>query len=506
MSATKTHTDEVDLLRQEIVVLRAQIEWLKKQLFGGGKSETLDRAQLLLQLEQLEQRIAAPARAPQTITYQRDDAARAPRPAPAETFAHLPVRERVEIIPEPVRAQPEAYEKIGEERTFEVDVVPPRLFRREIVRPKFRRKADRTQPPLIAPAPARVVQGGYASAGLLAWVTVAKYVDHLPLYRQENMLTRWGAPMSVSTKSKALISRQTLCDWIALTAHCLEPLYRLMHRDLIAGAYLQCDETPVRCNDPDQKRGGTTQGWMWVLSRPGGDAVFAWRDSRRHGELATLLDGFRGVLQSDAYAAYPAFARDHADVTWVGCWAHARRHFFEAQAESPKAVHLILRLIGRLYAFEREWDEADVGARRAALRQQHFARPLRWLRRVAVGLRAKSLPRSQLGQACAYLLEHWDALVAHLQHSITRLDTNLVENAIRPSAIGKKNWLFIGHPDAGDRSAIIYSIVVSCQRHGKDPLAYLRDVLTRLPAMSNQDDLKPLLSAHWQPGDTASAS
>jgi transposase len=488
LSATTTHTGEVDLLRQENAVLRAQIAWLKKQLFGGGKSETLDRAQLLLQLEQLE-KLVAPAQPAQTISYQRESGPRTPRPAPAEAFAHLPVRERVEIIPEPVQAEPQSYEKIGEERTFEVDVVPPKLFKREIVRPKFRRKDDRTQPPLIAPAPARAVAGGYASAGLLAWVTVAKYLDHLPLYRQENMLARWGAA----------ISRQTLCDWIALSARWLEPIYRQMHRGLLAGDYLQADETPVRCNDPDQKRGGTTQGWMWVLSRPGGDVVFAWRDSRRHDELISLLEGFRGVLQSDAYAAYPNFARAHPGVTWLGCWAHARRHFFEAQAESPKAVQLILRLIARLYALESAWDATHVGAQRAALRQEHFARPLRWLRRVVEGVRAKVLPRSQLGQACAYLLEHWEALVAHQQHAITRLDTNLVENAIRPSAVGKKNWLFIGHPDAGDRSAIIYSIIGSCQRHGKDPLAYLRDVLTRLPAMTNHDDLTPLLPAHWQP-------
>jgi hypothetical protein len=162
-------------------------------------------------------------------------------------------------------------------------------------------------------------------------------------------------------------------------------------------------------------------------------------------------------------------------------------------------VNLVLRLIGRLYQLEREWDDAQVGERRAALRQRDFARPLRWLRNVVMGLRMRALPRSLLGKACAYLLEHWDVLVAHQQHSVRRLDNNLVENAIRPSAIGKKNWLFIGHPDAGERFAIIYSLVISCQRHGKDPFAYLRDVLGRLPALTNQDDLTPLTPAAWQP-------
>ncbi|MEO7699366.1 MAG: transposase, partial [Opitutus sp.] len=221
--------------------------------------------------------------------------------------------------------------------------------------------------------------------------------------------------------------------------------------------------------------------------------------SRRHGELTSLINGFQGVLQSDGYEAYPSYVRSHSGVAWVGCWAHARRYFVEAMGEKPKAVQLVLRLIGQLYHLESAWDEANIGERRAELRQREFARPLRWLRRVVTGLRAKALPRSLLGKACAYLIEHWEVLVAHQQYSVTRLDNNLVENAIRPSAIGKKNWLFIGHPDAGQRSAIIYSLVVSCQRHGKDPLAYLRDVLGRLPSMTNQDDLTPLTPAAWQP-------
>ena len=221
---------------------------------------------------------------------------------------------------------------------------------------------------MIAPAPARPVQGGYASAGLLAWIALSKYVDHAPLYRLEQMSARWGAS----------ISRQTMADWIGITAEWLEPIYRRMQTELLGGGYVQADETPVRCNDPDEKRGGTTQGWLWVISRPGGDVVFDWRLSRRHGELTSLLGDYRGLLQSDAYAAYPSFARERDGVVWLGCWAHARRYWVEAMSESPKAVNLVLRLIGELYLREREWDAANVGAARAALRQEHFARPLRW--------------------------------------------------------------------------------------------------------------------------------
>ena len=151
----------------------------------------------------------------------------------------------------------------------------------------------------------------------------------------------------------------------------------------------------------------------------------------------------------------PGSARAHEGVAWVGCWAHARRKFFEAQAENPKAVRVALKLIGRLYAWERVWDEAGVTVayERARLRAEHFARPLRWLRALAQNLRARVLPRSLLGKACDYLLHQWEPLTAHVRHGQTRIDNNLIENAIRPSAIGKKNWLFIGHPDAGQRSA-----------------------------------------------------
>lgn len=375
--------------------------------------------------------------------------------------------------------------------TFIPPLTAPQLVKREIIRPKYRHKTDRSRPPVVAPAPARAVAGGYASAGLLAWVTLSKYVEHQPLYRQEQMSERWGAR----------ISRQSMADWIATVAQWLQPIYRLMHRELLEGDYVQADETPIRCNDPDEKRGGTSQGWLWVISRPGGDVVFDWRLTRRHGEATSLLRGFRGVLQSDAYPAYGNFARENPGVEVAGCWAHARRRFHEARKESPVQADFVLRLIGQMYRLEKVWDEAGwtEPAQRVHLRQRDFALPLGLLRKVAQRLAARSRPRSLLGSACHYLLGQWPALTAHLRFGQTRLDTNVVENSIRPTKLGAKNWLFIGHPDAGDRSAIIYSLVVSCRRHGIDPLAYLRDVLTRLPTMTNRDDLRALTPARWRP-------
>ncbi len=479
---------EYPLLVQRIAALEAKLAWFQKQVFGGGKSEKLDLSQQQLALGGVEEARAAVAEKTEQIAYERSRS-REPRRTPAETFAHVPVTETVEIVPEVVQRDPELYERIGEERTFEIDLVPARLVKRELVRPKYRHRLDRSRAPLLAAAPARVVPGGYASAGLIASIVIGKYVDHLPLFRQEKMSERWGAT----------ISRRSMCDWVEVAAMWLEPVYKHLRRGLIAGNYLQADDTPIRCNDPDHDRGKTRQCYLWVISRPGSDVVFSFRETRCHDELPSLLGSFRGVLQSDQYGAYASHERKTEGIVRVGCWAHARRKFHEAVEERPKAAHLVLRLIAKLYQFERQWDEANVGDRRAALRQEHFARPLRWLRAIVTGLAIKALPQSQLGKACTYLLNHWEVLTAHQQHAFTRIDNNLVENSIRPSAIGRKNWLFIGHPAAGQRSAIIYSLVVSCERHGKDPLAYLRDVLSRLPLMTNQDDLTPLTPAGWQP-------
>lgn len=316
------------------------------------------------------------------------------------------------------------------------------------------------------------------------------------------MLARWGAA----------IPRSTLCDWIRIAADWLEPIYKAMLRRLLEGDYLQADETPIKCQDPDNAKAGVFQGYLWVVSRPGDDVCFDWRTSRRHGELTSLIEGFGGVLQSDGYEAYAAYERAHPEVAWVGCWAHARRKFIEAQGENPKAARVVLKLIGRLYRLEREWDEADLAAsrerdvaERARLRARHHERSLRWLHALALSLRERSRPKSGLGVAAGYLLAQWEPLSRHVEHGQTRLDNNLVENAIRPTALGKKNWLFIGHPDAGRRAAILYSLIVSCLRHGKDPAVYLRDALSRLPAMTNQNDLDALTPRRWQPASSSAS-
>jgi transposase len=483
---------ELAELKLELGRLRAQIEYYKRKLFGGGQSEKLDRAQMLLALGELET-TAQKARELETITYRREkNDAQTKRERDREAFEKLPVTESIVIEPEEVKADPAAYEKISEERTVELDITPPKLIKREYIRPKYRRRDKRAQPPVVAPAPARPVSGGYASAGLLAYIINAKYCDHLPLRRLERMSAHWGLQ----------IPAQNMVEWMRIAAEWLQPIYNKMRENLLTSGYLQADETPVRCNDPTQRRNGTKQTYIWVMGTPGGDVVFEHKPSRAHEHAGALLGkDYRGILQSDAYGCYQSYAREHEEVTALGCFAHTRRKFFEAQKENTKLARVILKLIGRLYRYEREWNERKVGHDhvRVHMRTKHYARTLRWLRAIALKQRDKVLPKSQMGGAITYLLNQWDSLAAHASHGYTLLDTNLIENDIRPSAVGKRNWLFIGHPEAGQRSAILYSIVISCRRHGKEPLAYLRDVLARLPAMSNQDDLTPLLPANWQP-------
>ena len=478
-------------LKAENDELRRELAWYKKQMFGrtSEKLPAESPGQGKLGLEETPQ--TEPKR--QTIKYERRVVPAEKRPMPAEVFKDLPVLETLEIVPEEVKADPLAYEQISVERTFEVELIGPQLVKREIVRPKFRKKDKRDEAPVVAPALPRVAAGGYASAGLIAYVVISQYQHHLPLYRIEAMSGRWGATLS----------KKAMADWVRIASDWAEPIYKLMLARLLRGQYLQCDETPVKFIDPDEKGRGAVQGYLWVVSRPGGDVVFDWRLSRRHGELTSLLgDEYVGILQSDGYEAYAAYARTHPSVAWVGCWAHARRRFFEAQGESPRIANAALRLIGRMYLKERAWDEEKLEPwQRCQEREkpEGLARTMKSLHRLAQWARSRVLPKSALGKACDYLLSQWDPLASHLHYGETRIDNNHVEKAIRPSCIVKKNWLYNGHRDAGQRSANLYSLIVSSERLVKEPLAYLKDILTRLPGMTSQDDLGALTPENWQP-------
>ncbi len=209
--------------------------------------------------------------------------------------------------------------------------------------------------------------------------------------------------------------------------------------------------------------------------------------------------GFEGVLQSDAYEAYIKFERSKDSVSLAACWAHARRKFFEAKDYHPRECGIYLKLVARLYAVEAEIRERGLGAEAALeLRRERSANTHARIRRLLLILRDRALPASQLGKACAYSLRIWPYLSTYLEHGRVAIDNNAMENAIRPTAVGKKNWLFVGHPQAGERAAIIYSVLISCQRLDIDPAAYLLDILSVDTRALPEEKLAELTPAQWK--------
>jgi transposase len=470
-----TLKEALELTRQENVLLRQKIDLLVRRVFGAS-SEKLDRAQLelLLQLPILtETNIPAAAVEAPKAAVSRSRKDRAPR-----LPENLPVVEEV-IEPEPVKASPEQWRCIGQEVSEQLDYEPARFLRRRIIRKKYVSRTDIDLAPVIAPLPECLQERGIAAPGLLAQVLAGKYCDHLPLYRQEQIFLR---------RHQVHLPRQTLARWVALAADWLKPIYEQIRTGVMAGGYVQVDETPVNYLDPGNGR--TRQGYLWTGSRPKGDVFFRWETSRATACLDRVIPAnFTGTLQCDGYAAYRAFANGRPQtIELAGCWAHVRRKFYEAIETSPKTAGWIVRQIQHLYQVEAGLRGQRAGPRLRAAVRSHQSRPIvERLQRALTKLKTsgRHLPQSPLAGAIEYSLGLWSTLTVYLADGRVEIDNNLVENAIRPTAIGKKNWLFVGDADAGERSAIIYTLIESCRRRGLDPYAYLKDVLTRLPHMTN---------------------
>jgi transposase len=272
-----------------------------------------------------------------------------------------------------------------------------------------------------------------------------------------------------------------------MVADWLKPIYEHIRTGVMAGGYVQVDETPVRYLAPGN--GKTKTGYFWTASRPGGDVFYQWQTSRAASCLDNVLPvDFKGTVQCDGYAGYASFARHKEHIQLAACWAHARRKFYQAREQDPLMANWLLHQIGHLYDIERNLRRSRSGPQLRASVRAHQGRPIyARIHRVLTRLKMKRryLPRSGMGMALAYPLNLWPLLGVYLDDGRVEIDQNLVENAIRPTALGKKNWLFIGEAEAGERSAILYTIVESCRRRGLDPFAYLRDILTRLPHATN---------------------
>jgi transposase len=359
--------------------------------------------------------------------------------------------------------------KIGEAITERLDVTPANVFVRRIVRPKYVvRFTDQPEQIKVAALPPEALPKSMAAPGLVADVIVGKCVDHMPLYRQEKRYARHGLD----------ISRSTLCGWLAEAADVLTPLYELLKARVLSAHVVHTDDTPIPVQDATRDHCRTGRIWAYVSA--GGIVYDATENRCRDGPLEFLKD-FRGFLQCDAYSGYDELFRTRgASVVEVGCWAHARRKFVEAEKTSPHLAAEAVARIGQLYAIERAAKEFDATAR-AELRRRE-ALPLldavkHWLQRE----KREALPQTPIADAINYTLNQWSALIVYVREGNLAIDNNAAERAVKPFAIGRKNWLFFGSDRGGRTLAVLSSFTATCELFQMNPWTYLRDTLTKLP-------------------------
>ena len=486
-------------LALENKLLRDELRLLRIEKYGP-KSEQLQDAQL--ELLEGEPGVAAAEIA--------TEAQRTPTPEPAleklrqrahpgrtELPAHLPRRETLIVCtPEQCRcAQCGAQKRIiGYDSAEELDVEPAVYFVRVTKREKRAcpQCAELGVSTAAAPEP-RIVEKSKASNRVIVDVIISKYCNHIPLYRQCAILER---------EAGLELSRMTLCGWVMQGGIWLEAIRGALRWELLAGSYLQADETPVGVQS-DQTRGRNHQGYLWEYSRPGGPVVFDFQMGRSRAGPRQFLGEFGGILQSDGYGAYDRLGGP--GLTHAGCMAHARRGFVEALKVAPEdpAARAILAEIGQLYAVE---EQARAGGlsheERTHLRQLHSVPVLAALHEKILRVRQAALPQSALGKACAYALGQWSRLILYATEGEVEIDNNWCENAIRPVALGRKNWLHIGSAAAGPRVAAIASVVETCRRLGLNVRDYLMDVLPRIPSWPAQR-VAELTPAAWAAAQTS---
>jgi transposase len=392
---------------------------------------------------------------------------------------------------------------IGEDTSEMLDLVPAQLRVKVIRRPRYGCRACEGAV-VQAPAPERPITGGMASEALLAYVLVAKYVDFLPLYRQSQIFARQGIELD----------RSTLCGWVGRACWWLEPLWRLSRRHVMSSTRIFADETRLPVLDPG--RGRTKTGCLWgyaVDDRPWSGStppavVYLYAEDRKGEHPAAHLAEFQGILQVDGYAGFKSLLenRPPGAIRLAFCWAHCRRRFYELhQSTGSPLAEEALRRIGKLYAIEAEVRGRPAEERRAA--RQERSKPLvealqAWL----TAQLGRVSGRSDLAEAIRYALRHWQGQVLFLEDGRVELDTNVIERAIRPIALGRKNSLFAGSDGGARHWAMVASLVATAKLNGVEPLAWLTDVLERMVSgRTKAHELEQLLPWNWKTERLAAA-
>lgn len=504
MSVPEHITHELERLREENArlaehnvrliaeneLLRQKVDLLCRKVFGTS-SEKIDFNQMLLfdaqPPKKLEGDGPAPEVEPSPATSKVKRAQRISREASLP--ADIAVEETI-LLPDEVKAHPEHYRQVSEEITTKLDYQPAQFKKLITRRPKFVKRLVRLDDEqadsfFIAPLPSSLKERSLLTPRLAAEIATNRYCDHQPYYRQEqHFLMRHGVHLP----------RNTMSQWMAdLSADYLSGIYRSMHEEMLLEKYLQADETPIEYLDPGG--GKTQQGYLWTLSCPDhksmdgrGDILYQWHASRAATCLESLLQTSRktfcGILQCDGYQAYETYRKQREDVDLIGCWAHVRRKFFEAKDHKPKLCAWFLRQIQNLYQIEAQLRRRRTGpAERERIRISQSLPIYRRLGKALWKIKAARhiLPKSNLGKAIDYTLGQWPKLERCFMDGRLEIDNNLIENGIRPTKLGAKNWLFMGSETAGQSNAIWYTLIESCRRRRVDPWKYLVWIFEELP-------------------------
>ena len=500
-----TLPDDPELLKQmllqmqsRVTLLQEQVALLRQRLFGRTSEQSADPNSP--QLGMFNEAEGLAEEAPATVDV--DEEAVAPEPAKKRGKrkplpAELPRVEVVHELPEHELTCDCGCRKqaIGEETSEQLEIIPMQIRVIRHVRKVYACKSCETAP-VTADKPAQLIEKSMASPSVLAMLLTTKYADGLPLHRFERVLQRHGVS----------IPRNTLARWIIQCSYHLQPLVNLIRDRLLDSPVIHCDETRLQVlKEPD--RDPTSQSWMWVQTGGPPDQpviLFDYTSSRAQEVPLHLLAGYRGYLMTDDYAGYNGIATQDG-VERLGCWAHARRKFIEAQKAQPKGktgrADMALNLINKLYAVERGCKEADDTARLQA-RQQKSEPILHQLKAWLDKTQPYITPQSALGKALNYLANNWSKLIRYTEGGHLPIDNNPAERAIRPFVIGRKNWLFSDTPKGAHASALIYSLIETAKANGQEPYAWLRHVLERLPLATTTEDYEALLP--WRCGQVNS--
>jgi transposase len=346
--------------------------------------------------------------------------------------------------------------------------------------------SERKAQPLVTPMPPRPIENGLAGPGLLARILTAKYCEHLPLYRQQTIFARDGLELP----------RQTLCDWVLAAAYNLAPIQAALKKALLASGVVQLDDTPVKCQGKGE---ALFEAHLWTYASPlVSGVVFDFAPDWGHEHVEAFLGADRGYLVGDGYAGYGMIVKKHPALIETGCWAHVLRKFRDALKEEPVEASRMMRRIAKLFDVEREAVESKLAPEAVRALRAEKSRPvLAEIEQEAQTLRGQSSDQGPLAKALTYLVNQWPTLVRFLEDGRVPIHNNACENAIRPVAVGRRNWLFAGSERGGQAAATIYSLIESCRRVDVDPFLYLRDVLVRVcthPAARVHE----LVPANWK--------